>query len=158
MTRCTSVKPQRADRDYVRILHVAASTSEAEVELALGLLLDQASLPSFDAVRDLVRAPVAARLPVLGPVVIDVGDEHAVVLMNLSPEHIVARWRARRSCRWSRADPIGRRLPTRAWSPRRPRGPWDARQATDLVLAPYRAVCGEGFTGLTSYLAVVRGG
>ncbi len=64
-------KPQRADRDYVRILHLAASTSEAEVELALGLLLDQAALPSFDAVRDLVRVPVAARLPVLGPVVID---------------------------------------------------------------------------------------
>jgi hypothetical protein len=41
------------------------------VELALGLLLDQGSPPSFDAVRDLVRAPVAARLPVLGPVVVD---------------------------------------------------------------------------------------
>ncbi len=64
-------KPLRADRDYVRILHLAASTSEAEVELALGLLLDQGSPPSFDAVRDLVRAPVAARLPVLGPVVVD---------------------------------------------------------------------------------------
>jgi len=64
-------KPQRADREYVRILHLAASTSEAEVELALGLLLDQGSPPSFDAVRDLVRAPVAARLPVLGPVVVD---------------------------------------------------------------------------------------
>ena len=67
---CAS-KPQRADRDYVRILHLAASTSEAEVEIALGLLLEQGSLPSFDAVRDLVRVPVAARLPVLGPVVID---------------------------------------------------------------------------------------
>ncbi len=55
----------------MRILHLAASTSEAEVELALGLLLDQGSPPSFDAVRDLVRAPVAARLPVLGPVVVD---------------------------------------------------------------------------------------
>jgi hypothetical protein len=64
-------RPQRADRDYVRILHLAASTSEAEVELALGLLLDQGSPPSFDAVRDLVRAPVAARLPALGPVVVD---------------------------------------------------------------------------------------
>lgn len=63
--------PQRADRDYVRILHLAASTSEAEVELALELLLDQGSPASFDAVRDLVRAPVAARLPVLGPVVVD---------------------------------------------------------------------------------------
>ena len=56
-------KPQRADRDYVRMLHLAASTSESEVEIALGLLLDQAALPSFDAVRDLVRVPVAARLP-----------------------------------------------------------------------------------------------
>jgi len=64
-------KPQRADRDYVRILHLAASTSESEVELALGLLLDQAALPSFDAVRDLVRVPVAARLPELGPVIVD---------------------------------------------------------------------------------------
>jgi hypothetical protein len=64
-------KPQRADRDYVRILHLAASTSEAEVEIALGLLLDQGALPSFDGVRDLVRVPVAARLPELGPVVLD---------------------------------------------------------------------------------------
>lgn len=64
-------KPQWADRDYVRILHLAASTSESEVEIALGLLLDQAALPSFDAVRDLVRVPVAARLPQLGPVVVD---------------------------------------------------------------------------------------
>jgi len=76
-------KPQRADRDYVRILHLAASTSEAEVELALGLLLDQGALPSFDAVRDLVRAPVAVRLPVLGPVVIDM----AIYDRLLAPAH-----------------------------------------------------------------------
>jgi hypothetical protein len=41
------------------------------VEIALGLLLDQAALPSFDAVRDLVRVPVTVRLPELGPVVFD---------------------------------------------------------------------------------------
>ncbi len=79
---CVS-RPQRADRDYVRILHLAASTSEAEVELALTLLLDQAALPSFDAVRDLVRVPVAARLPVLGPVVFDM----AVYDRLLAPAH-----------------------------------------------------------------------
>ncbi len=67
---CAS-RPQGADRDYVRLLHLAASTSEAEVAVALELLLDQRQLPSFDAVRDLVRDPVAARLPVLGPVVVD---------------------------------------------------------------------------------------
>jgi hypothetical protein len=67
---CAS-RPQGADRDYVRLLHLAASTSETEVAVALELLLDQRQLPSFDAVRDLVRDPVAARLPVLGPVVVD---------------------------------------------------------------------------------------
>ena len=30
-------------------------------------------MPTFDAVRDLVREPVTARLPVLGPVVLDLG-------------------------------------------------------------------------------------
>ena len=66
-------RPHGADRDYVRLLHLAASTSEAEVTVALELLLDQRQLPSFDAVRDLVREPVVARLPVLGPVVLDLG-------------------------------------------------------------------------------------
>ena len=69
---CAS-RPHGADRDYVRLLHLAASTSEAQVAVALELLLDQRQLPSFDAVRDLVRDPVAARLPVLGPVVVDLG-------------------------------------------------------------------------------------
>jgi hypothetical protein len=66
-------RPQTADREYVRVLHLAASTSEAEVERALGLLLEQGALPSFDAVRDLVRVPTAARVPVLGPAVLDLG-------------------------------------------------------------------------------------
>lgn len=55
------------------LLHLAASTSEAEVEVALGLLLDQGALPSFDAVRDLGRIPVAPHLPVRGPAVLDLG-------------------------------------------------------------------------------------
>jgi hypothetical protein len=69
---CTS-RPQGADREYVRLLHLAASTSEDAVTVALELLLDQRVLPTFDAVRDLVREPVVARLPVLGPVVLDLG-------------------------------------------------------------------------------------
>jgi hypothetical protein len=48
---------ERADRDYVRILHLAASTSESEVETALALLLEASTLPRFDAVRDLVHPP-----------------------------------------------------------------------------------------------------
>jgi Mu transposase-like protein len=48
---------ERADRDYVRILHLAASTSESEVETALALLLEASTLPRFATVRDLVHPP-----------------------------------------------------------------------------------------------------
>ena len=48
---------EKADRDYVRILHLAASTSESEVETALTLLLEASTLPTFDTVRDLVHLP-----------------------------------------------------------------------------------------------------
>ena len=53
---------ERADRDYVRILHLAASTSESEVETALALLLEASTLPRFDAVRDLVHPPDSSQL------------------------------------------------------------------------------------------------
>ena len=55
--RLVSSSIERADRDYVRILHLAASTSESEVETALTLLLEASTLPCFDAVRDLVHPP-----------------------------------------------------------------------------------------------------
>ncbi len=55
--RLTCSGIDRADRDYVRILHLAASTSESEVETALILLLEASTLPRFDAVRDLVHPP-----------------------------------------------------------------------------------------------------
>jgi hypothetical protein len=65
------VQTERADRHYVRVLHLAASTSECEVEAALTLLLDQRVAPTFDAVRDLVRAPAAQPVPTLGAPVFD---------------------------------------------------------------------------------------
>ena len=58
-------RPARADREYVRVLHLAASTSEAEVEAALLLLLEQGSPPTLDAVRELVRLPGHAAVPPL---------------------------------------------------------------------------------------------
>ena len=50
---------------------MAASTSESEVETALGLLLDQHLAPTFDAVRDLLRPPTIQRVPELGVPVLD---------------------------------------------------------------------------------------
>jgi hypothetical protein len=63
--------PNQADRHYVRLLHLAASISEAKVETALGLLLDQQAMPSYDAVRDLVRVPKASSIPELSAPVLD---------------------------------------------------------------------------------------
>jgi hypothetical protein len=57
LTRATST---RADREYVRVLHLAATLSESEVETALLLLEDAGQIPTADAVRDLVR-PIAVR-------------------------------------------------------------------------------------------------
>src|SRR5438876_6371698 len=56
---------ERADRDYVRILHLAATTSEAEVETALQIVLEAGKLPSFVTVRDLVQMPTMRTVPVL---------------------------------------------------------------------------------------------
>jgi hypothetical protein len=63
--------PERADRHYVRLLHLAASTSETKVEAALALLLGQGGAPTFDAVRDLVRAPATQPVPELEAPVLD---------------------------------------------------------------------------------------
>jgi hypothetical protein len=56
--------PKRADREYVRILHLAATSSENEVETALQLLQEAGQIPTFDAVRDLICVP---HIPALAP-------------------------------------------------------------------------------------------
>lgn len=63
--RLVETRRERADREYVRILHLAASTTEADVETALGLLLDAGTVPTFDAVRELVRQPQPSAVPEL---------------------------------------------------------------------------------------------
>lgn len=52
--RLQSLLPRRADREYVRLLHLAAGHSESEVETALSLLLEAKSPPTVEAVRDLL--------------------------------------------------------------------------------------------------------
>lgn len=56
---------KRADREYVRILHLAATTSEAEVETALQIALEEQKLPAFLTVRDLVQVPTMRPVPPL---------------------------------------------------------------------------------------------
>jgi hypothetical protein len=60
-----------ADRHYVRLLHLAASTSEGEVETALGLLLEQRHTPLYDTVRDLVHVPSTSAIPTITEPILD---------------------------------------------------------------------------------------
>jgi hypothetical protein len=55
----------RAEQQYVRIVHLAATTSQAQVETALTLLLQAHQLPTFAAVRDLVSPPSPTAIPSL---------------------------------------------------------------------------------------------
>ena len=48
-----AMTPRRADMEYLRALHLAASTMESEVEAALDLLLDAAQVPTIERVREL---------------------------------------------------------------------------------------------------------
>jgi transposase len=56
-------RPTQADGEYLRLLHLAASTSEADVELAIRLCLEAGQVPSFEAVRDLAGEPAASPVP-----------------------------------------------------------------------------------------------
>jgi len=57
-------RTERADVEYLRILHLAASTMEKPVEDALVAMLDAGDAISFDAVRDRV-APTRSVVPVI---------------------------------------------------------------------------------------------
>jgi hypothetical protein len=63
--RLVSGGGERADREYVRILHLAATTSEAEVETALQIVLEENKIPSFLTLRDLVQVPTMHLIPTL---------------------------------------------------------------------------------------------
>jgi hypothetical protein len=65
--------PQQADREYLRVLHLAASTAESEVAAAVALVLESGAAPTFDAVRALVQTPRPVVVPALPPAVLDLG-------------------------------------------------------------------------------------
>jgi hypothetical protein len=72
--RLVSGAGERANREYVRILHLAATTSEAEVETALQLVLEEHKLPSFLTVRDLVQVPTMRTVPTLSTPELNLGS------------------------------------------------------------------------------------
>lgn len=72
-------KPTQADAQYLRLLHLAASTSEAEVELAIGLLLEAKHTPSFEAVRELVSSAKPRGAPLIDKTPIDFGDYDTLI-------------------------------------------------------------------------------
>lgn len=59
------------DLEYVRVLHLAASTLEADVEAALELLLAEGRTLSYEAVRALVTKTPRADAPALEPPPVD---------------------------------------------------------------------------------------
>jgi hypothetical protein len=56
-------RPERADKEYLLILHQAATGSELNVETALTALLESGELPLSTAVRELVRDDCPGELP-----------------------------------------------------------------------------------------------
>lgn len=66
---CTSYDENKANREYVRILHLAASTLESEVEAALELLLENGTITGIDQVKPLLVTPsyTAAAMAMTAP-------------------------------------------------------------------------------------------
>src|SRR6266852_373653 len=72
--RLLAERPKRADQEYVRVLHLAATISETEVETALLLLLEVGTLPTVEAVRDLVCVPRVHAIPHLQKPTLDLSS------------------------------------------------------------------------------------
>jgi Mu transposase, C-terminal domain len=69
----------KGDLEYLRILHLAASTMEADVEAALALLFEERQELSCDRVKALVTAPTCADVPTLAPATVDLGSYDALL-------------------------------------------------------------------------------
>ncbi|GAB3626911.1 integrase [Pandoraea terrae] len=71
--------PTKADREYLRILHLAASTSEAEIEQVIGRLMDDERIPTLEAVRESVASPAPTAVPKIGKATINLRDYDALI-------------------------------------------------------------------------------
>jgi hypothetical protein len=70
---CEVRESRKADVEYVRLLHLAASTMETEVETALELLLEAGEPPTAERARALM-APVRPEVPELTAGVVDLAE------------------------------------------------------------------------------------
>jgi hypothetical protein len=76
-------RPERADKEYLGVLHLAAMGSEQDVEAALAALLEAGEVPLCATVRELVQVEYPSELP---PVHIPAPDlcSYDVLLSHLS--------------------------------------------------------------------------
>ena len=72
----------RADLEYLRILHLAASTLESDVEVALELLLAEGRLVSADAVKAITSRDTRCDVPAMEPPQVDLAA-YDVLLMGV---------------------------------------------------------------------------
>lgn len=75
---------RQADIEYLRILHLAASTMESEVEVALELLAQQGQLPRSSAVKALVCVSTP-EVPQLSRPAIDLGEYDNLLCEAVAP-------------------------------------------------------------------------
>jgi hypothetical protein len=69
----------KGDLEYLRVLHLAASTSEADVEAALTLLLGEARAVTSEAVKALVSPSPRDEVPAMAPPLVDLGAYDALL-------------------------------------------------------------------------------
>jgi len=69
----------RGDLEYLRILHLAASTMEVHVEAALAYLLAEGAAVTCDAVRALVADEVRPTVPAMAALVVDLSQYDALI-------------------------------------------------------------------------------
>lgn len=75
---CEAMDERQADINYLRLLHLAASTMECDVEAAIAMLLEAHQLPSADAVKALVGPKIPA-VPALDVPAVDLAQYDALL-------------------------------------------------------------------------------
>jgi hypothetical protein len=73
-----SLSPLTADREYLRVLHLAAGTLESEVEGVLGQLLAVGAVPSFERVRPLLETE-RPEIPAVAPLRVELAEYDALL-------------------------------------------------------------------------------